>query len=226
MAAPSPQAARAALAGAERRSARAEQRRSRILDAAAARFAAQGFAKTTVEEIAAWAGVSKGLVYARFPGKDELFDAVLLRTLDDWAEVARAEAVRRGAGSVREALAAGFRVSLEFARRNPFLRGVLGQDPRILLSGAREGIVRAAVLRYRARLVAQLREGIAAGELRDDLDVERSAEVVQLLNMAFIDRLFRPGSIDVYDERLIAATLDVMFHGLARGPRRSRRGSS
>ncbi len=141
MATPSPQPAREAPVAAERRSARAEQRRSRILEAAAARFAAHGFAKTTVEEIAARAGVSKGLVYARFPGKDELFDAVLSRTLEDWAEVARAAAERRGAKSVREAIAAGFRVSLEFARRNPFLRGVLAQDPRVLLSGAREGIV-------------------------------------------------------------------------------------
>jgi AcrR family transcriptional regulator len=225
MATPSAQPARRGVAPADRRSARAEQRRSRILDAAAARFAAQGFAKTTVEEIAAHAGVSKGLVYARFPGKDELFDAVLLRTLDDWAEVARAEAARRGARSVREVLAIGFRVSLEFARQSPFLRSVLAQDPRVLLSGAREGIVRAAVLRYRARLVAQLRDGVAAGELREDLEVERSAEVIQLLNMAFIDRLFRPGSIDVYDERLIDATLEVIFHGIARGPRRGRRSS-
>ncbi len=225
MATPSPQPAREAPVAAERRSARAEQRRSRILEAAAARFAAHGFAKTTVEEIAARAGVSKGLVYARFPGKDELFDAVLSRTLEDWAEVARAAAERRGAKSVREAIAAGFRVSLEFARRNPFLRGVLAQDPRVLLSGAREGIVRAAVLRFRERLLAQVREGIAAGELRPDFDPELAAQVIQLVNIAFIDRMFRPGSIDVDDERLIAATLDVLFHGIARGPRRARRGS-
>jgi AcrR family transcriptional regulator len=59
---------------------RREQTRQRILDGAAAAFARSGFAATSMEEIAAAAGVSKLLLYRDFAGKRELYQAVLERT--------------------------------------------------------------------------------------------------------------------------------------------------
>src|SRR5262249_2102912 len=52
----------------------------RIIDGAAAAFAKGGFAGTSMEEIAAAAGVSKLLLYRDFAGKRELYQAVLTRT--------------------------------------------------------------------------------------------------------------------------------------------------
>jgi AcrR family transcriptional regulator len=60
---------------------RREQTTERILDGAAAAFAKAGFAGTSMEEIAAAAGVSKLLLYRDFAGKRELYQAVLERTL-------------------------------------------------------------------------------------------------------------------------------------------------
>jgi AcrR family transcriptional regulator len=59
---------------------RREQTTQRILDGAAAAFAKGGFAGTSMEEIAAAAGVSKLLLYRDFAGKRELYQAVLDRT--------------------------------------------------------------------------------------------------------------------------------------------------
>src|SRR6266536_1459664 len=53
----------------------------RILDGAAHAFAKGGFAGTSMEEIAASAGVSRLLLYRDFAGKKELYQAVLERTL-------------------------------------------------------------------------------------------------------------------------------------------------
>lgn len=50
--------------------------RERILATATAEFAANGIAGTRIDRIASEAGVSKGLIYAYFPSKDRLFDAV------------------------------------------------------------------------------------------------------------------------------------------------------
>jgi AcrR family transcriptional regulator len=59
---------------------RREQTRQRILDGAAGAFARSGYAATSMEQIAASAGVSKLLLYRDFAGKRELYQAVLERT--------------------------------------------------------------------------------------------------------------------------------------------------
>lgn len=52
-------------------------KRQAILDAATRRFLRQGFAATTMDAIAAEAGVSKLTVYAHFADKDNLFQAIV-----------------------------------------------------------------------------------------------------------------------------------------------------
>src|ERR1700688_1474791 len=63
------------------------KRETRLLDAAARLFTRFGFDKTSIDEIARDAGVSKGAVYLHWPSKDALFEATLvvagLRLLDD-----------------------------------------------------------------------------------------------------------------------------------------------
>ena len=51
--------------------------RRQIIDAAVLLIADQGFSATSVEEIAAAAGVAKGSVYYNFGSKDEMFTAIL-----------------------------------------------------------------------------------------------------------------------------------------------------
>ncbi len=53
----------------------------RILDAAAKVFLDRGFEGATIDEIAAEAGASKPTIYARFPGKEVLFTAVVSRKI-------------------------------------------------------------------------------------------------------------------------------------------------
>lgn len=50
-----------------------------ILDGARASFFERGFAATTIEDVAARAGVSKVTVYKRFPDKESLFEATVRR---------------------------------------------------------------------------------------------------------------------------------------------------
>ncbi|MEW5421586.1 TetR/AcrR family transcriptional regulator [Amorphus sp. 3PC139-8] len=76
----------------------AEATSKRILDVAAAKFAAQGFAGTSVEKVASECGVGKDTLYRRFPSKLALFDAVVehlrsqtLERLD--SEIAEAAAI-------------------------------------------------------------------------------------------------------------------------------------
>jgi AcrR family transcriptional regulator len=56
-----------------------ERRRPQVLDAALALFLEHGYDGTSMAAVADAAGVTKPVVYACFPGKDELFRALLRR---------------------------------------------------------------------------------------------------------------------------------------------------
>ena len=56
--------------------------RQRILDEAARLFVDQGYAATTLRQIATAAGIKAGSVYYHYASKDELFDAVLAQGID------------------------------------------------------------------------------------------------------------------------------------------------
>lgn len=61
---------------------RSLSRQERILDAALDVFAAAGYQRATVDEIASTAQTSKGGIYFHFPGKDAIFLALLDRSAD------------------------------------------------------------------------------------------------------------------------------------------------
>ncbi|MDJ0786455.1 MAG: TetR/AcrR family transcriptional regulator [Myxococcota bacterium] len=190
---------------------RAERTRQRILDAAGQSFAAAGYAKTTVEDIAARAGVSKGLVYHHFRGKEAVHRAVLRRTLDDWHEACRGEG-----GRVLERIAAMLRRALAYAKDNPLLHALFRLDQLVLLDTASRGVVKESLERMHTELVELLQEGMATGELRDDLDVTHVADLIRIQQMAFIDHVLNPEWIDASDDGLVEAGIAVLCNGLAR----------
>ncbi len=105
---------------------RREQTTERIPDGAAAAFAKAGFAGTSMEEIAAAAGVSKLLLYRDFAGKRELYQAVLERTLSRIEARVPAEASN---AALRELISAarsdpdGFTLLFRHAAREPEFAG-------------------------------------------------------------------------------------------------------
>jgi AcrR family transcriptional regulator len=197
------------------RSDRAERTRQRILDAAAQCFAATGFSKTTVESIAAAAGVSKALVYHHFRAKEAIFEELLERTLTEWARVGSVDEHLVAGGSLVDALAGMLRASLAYARSNPLVRSLYQLDPLVVSFVGSSAAVRRHANEGRARLAEAMRRGVAAGELRSDLDPARVADVARMLIMAMIDHLLNPQWIDASDDRFVETCLEVLFHGVA-----------
>lgn len=60
---------------------RADARPDEVLDAALALFTEKGFAKTTVDQIASRAGISKGAVYNYFPSKKAILESLVHRAV-------------------------------------------------------------------------------------------------------------------------------------------------
>src|SRR5512138_1963042 len=112
---------------------RAERTRSRVLDAAAHAFASAGFSRTTVEQIASTAGVSKAIVYHHFGSKEAVLEALLERTLADWARVSILDDYLAAGSGVLDAFERSLRATLDFARKSPLLRSLFQLDPAVLL---------------------------------------------------------------------------------------------
>lgn len=72
------------------RQARTDVYRQHILEAAEQVFAEHGFENAKLQDISRVAGVSMGTIYAVFPGKEELFRAILEARGREMLEVARA----------------------------------------------------------------------------------------------------------------------------------------
>lgn len=60
-----------------------DERRARLLDLGAGLFAARPYDDVAIDDIAAGAGISKGLLYHYFSGKREFYLAVLRRMVDE-----------------------------------------------------------------------------------------------------------------------------------------------
>src|SRR5665648_418058 len=60
-----------------------EERRTLIMDVALKHFAKEGYHNTTISHIAKHAGISKGLMYNYFSGKEELLSEIIIRSTEE-----------------------------------------------------------------------------------------------------------------------------------------------
>ncbi|MFD9336124.1 TetR family transcriptional regulator [Streptomyces sp. NPDC060028] len=69
-----------------------------VLDAAAAEFAAHGFARTNLQIVAKHTGLTKGAVYGHFSSKEALADELVRLFEESWGELLRGAEQRSGQG--------------------------------------------------------------------------------------------------------------------------------
>jgi AcrR family transcriptional regulator len=88
--------------------------RTRILDAAILVFRRQGFRRSSIEQAAEAAGLTRQALYHHFKSKEELFRAVIERLHEDAlaAEIAAAGAAEKAGGSLADILVASVSAKL------------------------------------------------------------------------------------------------------------------
>lgn len=145
----------------------------RILRAAEECFARYGFQKTSMEDIAREAGLSRRSVYRHFPDKSALFNQVATgRTRVFLDEIVRRTAELEGLSAQIEEVA---RLTNSFIHTDPISAALLRVDPdslaRMVSTEARGllGMAMEAII----PLIETARDN---GEVRTDLAVERAAE--------------------------------------------------
>lgn len=153
----------------------ADTSRERIIDAAEECFGRFGVSKTTVEDIAAAAGLSRATVYRSITGgRDELILAVILRDLRRFLD--RLTVRLAGETSVNDTIVEGVLDAVTFMRDDPKISQLLVPEAaghtQAAIAGAVEQVLALCGDHVRPYFEVAQREGT----LRPDIDVEGSIE--------------------------------------------------
>lgn len=139
-----------------------EDKRRRIVAAATSLFGRYGFRRTSMDLLAAEAGVAKPTVYAYFADKEAVFKAVCVDVCEGL--LARAEAASVGGGSIDERLAAvltaKFTYLYELVHSSPHAQELLVSQGEI-----GSDVVQKTDRAYHRLLTSMLEDATAAGEI-------------------------------------------------------------
>lgn len=174
--------------------------RARLLDAAFDQFCRMGIQRSSMDEVARRAGLSRVTIYRKFDTKDALVEQVILREFRRYflrflADIGEAD-------TAEERVVFGFVSSLRSILGNPLIGGLIETEPTLLAGsiGADDGRMLAAVRQF---LAQQLRKEQLAGNIAADLDTELTAEMMVRFSNSF---LTVPSQlVDVHDDEQLAA---------------------
>jgi AcrR family transcriptional regulator len=180
-----------------------ERTRRRLLDIAVQRFAADGFRRTSVSDIAREAGLTPAAAYAYFAGKEGLFQAAVDADAGALIEAARSAAAE--GASAREQLFLFVGELRERVDDHPLARRVLsGLEPEVVA----RLLTIPSLVALTAALADDLAEAQAEREIRADVDPAEVAVGLETIVLALLMAELQTG-LTVEPERQ-AGVLAVM----------------
>jgi TetR/AcrR family fatty acid metabolism transcriptional regulator len=151
------------------------EKRRRILEAAIRTFGRRGFHEARIAEIASAAKVAEGTVYLYFRNKEDLLGVIFDESMDD--VLAKARGIRDSGAPAAERLAGLVDLHLTFLASDRDLASVfqieLRRSARLV-----ERFSRSKLVEYFRLLGDVLRDGIASGEFRKDLDPKLAVRIL------------------------------------------------
>jgi len=180
----------------------AQQTRHQILDAAERVFHAQGVAATSLQQIAAAAGVTRGAVYHHFQDKHEIIEAMLARVIlpleaDMAVTLGQAEAP-----APLDRIAAHVHKLFGYVTHTPQAQRVFDILTTRFEYGAEQEPLRRRKQASRREFQAQLAATLAVAQRRGELAATPPAAQIAIGLFALIDGLIRswilePGAFDL-----------------------------
>ncbi|WP_144630170.1 TetR/AcrR family transcriptional regulator [Bordetella genomosp. 13] len=185
-----------------------EAPRERILAAAAGLFAQSGYENSSIADLAGGLGVSKAAIYHYYPTKQDIYDAIILETLQGLSAAVRAAVAQAEPGLPR--LRAFMQAHAGFFERHhaQFVTMLIGYSGMALPERADAALLRDG---YEALLRELLSQGLAQGHFRA-VDVAATGRaVLSMLN--WMVRWYKPGQGDSAT-RIADGYFDLITHGL------------
>jgi AcrR family transcriptional regulator len=191
-------------------------RREAILDAAHAVFARKGYAAAGIADLASELSIGHGTVYRYFDNKRDVASAVLDRALTRIANVVTAEdpaasddlhTYRAQVERIGHRLYELFAADRALGRLVFFDLGAIDDELRERLYAAHE--------LFAAYTATYLRNGVAKGFLRHDLDVDTTARVINGMIFEGAAQVSRTEDPRPLRERWIRAVVTLLFDGMS-----------
>ncbi|MEU6559601.1 TetR/AcrR family transcriptional regulator [Nocardia nova] len=173
--------------------------RTRVLDAACEQFGEMGIRRSTMDDVAQRANVSRITVYRRFATKEILVEQVILREYRRYFDQFLTE-IRRG-HTAADRVTLGFVTSLRTIRGNPIIGGLLTAEPDMLV-GTMIGDQGRTVAMVREFVAGQLRCEQQAGAVPDEIDADMVAELMVRISASFL--AIPSGVVDLDDDGQLA----------------------
>lgn len=190
------------------------EKRERVLREAAVLFAERGYPNTDMAKLARRAGISKGSIYTYFESKDELYLYVCRDGLQRSREAVWGDV--EPDWDIYQLVDHIFRAGVAFARSNPeYVSLYLSFAPTGMEFFARE--LSEDVEKPTADYLKQLiRTGVDKGYVRDDLDVEHTAWLINnnyvLFLAALVSRHFRTRMTTYFEIEGDLSDVDIELH--------------
>ncbi|MFI6921102.1 TetR/AcrR family transcriptional regulator [Nonomuraea spiralis] len=177
-----------------------DELRTRILDAAYEQFCRMGIRRSTMEDVARLAKVSRITVYRRFDSKDTLVEHVVRREFRRYFDQFLIDIEQAGTAADRVVL--GFVSSLRAIRGNPLIGGLIVTEPDLLVPSMMTdgGRTLATVRQF---VAGQLRREQRAGNVAASLDADLVAEMMVRISTSFL--AIPSAVIDLNDDAQLAS---------------------
>jgi AcrR family transcriptional regulator len=146
-----------------------EEKRERILEAAAREFAAHGYDGASLNKILDEAGISKGAAYYYFDDKADLYATTVLHYSQELMAALRYDVDRLTAASYWDEVAALYRQQFTIYAKRPWVFGVAKAGGSSSLEMLEQGPLADVWEQAQFLLVQLLRRGRELGVVRDDL---------------------------------------------------------
>lgn len=191
---------------------KAAANRRAVVDAAREIVAGSGADALTLEAVAARADVAVQTIYNRVGGRSALLTAVAEQAMEE-SRVYMDEAYATP-GTPEERLRLAAESYARFARERPHEFRILVEPPDE--PTAIDRIVE-LTRTQNTKLAAAIRDGIATGDIRPDLDADDLAAVFLATINGLLSQAWRPGALGVNGEeldRLLATYVSTVVDGL------------
>lgn len=170
-----------------------------FIDAAEACFERYGVVKTTMEDIAKMAGVSRPTVYRHFADRDRLILAVIMRRAGSL--IGKAQAFIRRHERFEDQLVEGLLFLVKTGRKDPFVR-ILVSPEHLDMAQQVLGATDAVIDLTQAMWEPILAEAAARGELNPQLDFREIARWLTHVELILVGRFDLATDDDVIRQML------------------------
>ena len=176
-----------------------QERAERILDTAATLIERWGYGKTTMDDIARYAGVGKGTLYLHWKTKEELLHALYYR---ESAKLTKDIEERIAGDPEGLSLGSMMKHAMLATVKNPFMMAILTRDTDMLGEFAQREYGDALTQQNFARFHALLEELRGQGQLRTDISLHDQIYLFEAITWGLMTvRPFLPEDLRVSDER-------------------------